>query len=126
MENIFQTATRNKIRWNYKGFISVEELWDLSLSALDGIFKSLKKEERDTDEESLLGQNKINQELQLENEIIKYIVAQKQAEILTRETANSKKEEKQFLMKLYEQKTLEEMKSMSKEDIAKLLSELDD
>lgn len=39
--NMFDVATRNKLRFPYEGQISVEDMWDLSLSALDSVFKTL-------------------------------------------------------------------------------------
>ena len=35
VENIFEYAVRNKVRFPFKGMISVEDLWDLSLTNLD-------------------------------------------------------------------------------------------
>lgn len=43
VENIFEFATRNKVRFSFKGLISVEDLWDLSLTNLDSIYKELNK-----------------------------------------------------------------------------------
>ena len=41
MENKFEIAIRNKYRFPYKGMITIEDLWDLSVTQLDGIFKTL-------------------------------------------------------------------------------------
>ena len=43
---MFEVAVRNKFRFPFKGVISVEDLWDLSVQQLDGIFKTLKSQER--------------------------------------------------------------------------------
>ena len=42
--NIFERAVREKTRFNYKGLISVEDLWDLSLEKLDAIWCELEAE----------------------------------------------------------------------------------
>ena len=39
--NIFEYAVRNKIRFPFKGMISSEDLWDLTLENLDSIYKTL-------------------------------------------------------------------------------------
>ncbi|WP_243033922.1 hypothetical protein [Clostridium sp. AF50-3] len=47
-------AARCKYRFPYRGNISVEDLWDLPVKALDGIFKTLNAEVKQSQEESLL------------------------------------------------------------------------
>ena len=48
---LFETATRNKMRFPFRGMISVEDLWDLKLQDLDSVFKLLNKEKKQSDEE---------------------------------------------------------------------------
>ena len=52
--NIFEVATRRKYRFPYKGNISVEDIWDLPVTALDSIFKALNVKAKQAQEESLL------------------------------------------------------------------------
>ena len=54
LTNVFERAAMNKYRFPYKGQISVEDLWDLSLPGLDSVFKQLNKLKKVNEEESLL------------------------------------------------------------------------
>ena len=49
--NMFEIATRNKFRFPFKGVISTEDLWDLSVVSLDNVFKTLNSEMKKTKEE---------------------------------------------------------------------------
>ena len=51
---MFEFATRTKMRFPFKGMISVEDLWDLSVKELDSIFKTLNAQVKKSQEESLL------------------------------------------------------------------------
>ena len=55
MTNIWVECLKNKFRFEFKGLISTEDLFDLTLADLDAIYKSLKKEESDLQGDSLLG-----------------------------------------------------------------------
>ena len=53
-KNLFEIATRNRYRFTYKGVMTVEDLWDLNVEALDAIFKALNRNKKTADEDSLL------------------------------------------------------------------------
>ena len=79
-EKMFEIATRSKFRFPYKGQISVEDMCDLSLPALDSVFKALNSQMRQVKEESLLStKSKADEVLELQIEIVKYIVSVKLA-----------------------------------------------
>ena len=48
---MFEVAVRNKFRYPYKGVIATEDLWDRPVQQLDGIFKTLKSQEKKAKEE---------------------------------------------------------------------------
>ena len=78
-ENIFEYAAMHKLRFNYKGQLTTEDLYDLSLKELDSIYKTLNRENKKEEEESLLVTHTTKDTaLAVKIEIIKYIVRKKQ------------------------------------------------
>ncbi len=77
-EELFIKATRNKVRFPYRGLASVEDLWDLPVTELDKIYKMLKKQEKTANEESLLEvKTDEDEELTIQIVIVKCIVGVK-------------------------------------------------
>lgn len=126
-EKMFEIATRSKFRFPYKGQISVEDMWDLSLLALDSVFKALNSQMRQVKEESLLStKSKADEVLELQIEIVKYIVSVKLAEKEAREKAAEKSAQRQKIMEIMAKKQDESLENASMEDLQKMLSELGD
>lgn len=127
MEKMFEYATRNKVRFPFKGLISVEDLWDLTLTNLDSIYKTLNKQVKQSEEESLLNtKTTVDKELDVQIAIVKHIVAVKLAEQETREKASAKKAQKQKIMAIIASKQDEALQNSSVEDLQKMLDELGD
>lgn len=125
MNNIFEFAIRNKLRFPFKGMISTEDLWDLSLESLDSIYKTLNAQKKETQEESLLQkETKENKELTAKIEIVKYVVTTKQEEIDARKQLVAKAAEKQRIMELIDQKKNEELSGKSLEELEELLKKI--
>lgn len=123
--NLFEVATKNKMRFPYRGSISVEDLWDLSLTALDSVFKTLNAQVKQSKEESLLStKSKEDEVLENQIEIVKYIVSVKLAEKAAREDALEKKKKKQKIMQIMATKQDEALQNASMEDLQKMLNEL--
>lgn len=123
--NLFEVATKNKMRFPYRGSISVEDLWDLSLTALDSVFKTLNAQVKQSKEESLLStKSKEDEVLENQIEIVKYIVSVRLAEKAAREDALEKKEKKQKIMQIMATKQDEALRNASTEDLQKMLNEL--
>lgn len=122
---LFEIATRNKTRFPFRGMISVEDLWDLSLTNLDSVFKTLNAEAKKSEEESLLEtKSKENEELSNKIEIVKYIVNIKLEEKKTRENARKNAEMKQRLLEIKAKRQDAALENMSDEDLDKMLAEL--
>lgn len=125
--NIFEYAVRNKIRFPFKGMISVEDLWDLSLTNLDSIYKTLNKQIKQSEEESLLiTKTNVDTELEVQIAIVKHIVSVKLEEQDAREKAAAKKAQKQKIMAIIATKEDEALQNSSVDDLRKMLNELDD
>lgn len=125
--NIFEYAVRNKVRFPFKGMISVEDLWDLSLTNLDSIYKTLNKQVKQSEEESLLTtKTSVDTELEVQIAIIKYIVSVKLEEQEAREKAAAKKAQKQKIMSIIATKEDEALQNSSVDDLRKMLDELND
>ncbi len=127
VENIFEYATRNKVRFPFKGMISAEDLWDLSLPNLDSIYKTLNKQVKQSEEESLLNaKSNVDTELEVQIAIVKHIVSVKLAEQEAREKACTKREQKQKIMSIIAAKQDEALQNSSIDDLQKMLDELGD
>ena len=126
-EKIFEFATRNKVRFPFKGMISVEDLWDLSLTNLDSIYKTLNKQVKQSEEESLLSTKaSVDTELEVQIAIVKHIVSVKLAEKEATEKASAKKAQKQKIMSIIATKENEALQNSSIDDLKKMLDELGD
>ena len=127
MNNIFEFAVRNKLRFPYKGLITVEDLFDLSLTNLDSIYKTLNKQVKQSEEESLLSTKaSVDTELEVQIAIVKHIVSVKLAEKEAAERASAKKAQKQKIMSIIATKENEALQNSSIDDLKKMLDELGD
>ena len=123
---MFEIATRKKYRFPYKGQISVEDLWDLSVQNLDGIYKALKKEAKRAEEDSLLS-SKSEKDTDLENKIkiVTYIVSVKQAEVETKKAEKDRALQKQKIMEIISSKMDEELHGKSVDELKAMLASLE-
>lgn len=127
MNSIFEFATRNKLRFPYKGSISVEDLWDLSQKQLNEVYKILKKELKlVSEEESLmsLGKDDPYIELNIKIEVVKHIFNVKKVEAQQREDAVIKAEKKHRILDILAKKQDDSLNNMSEDELIKMLDEL--
>lgn len=123
--NLFEVATKEKMRFPYKGMVSVEDLWDLPLKGLDQIFKTLNAELKETaGEESLLDVSEVDDELKIKIEIVRHIVKAKQEENAKRAAASEIKARKQKLLSILSEKEEASLYEKSKEELMKMIEEL--
>lgn len=123
--NLFEVATRENYLFPFKGMINVIDLWNLSLTNLDSVFKTLNAEVKKSEEESLLNaKTKEDEELTNKIEIIKYIVNKKLAEKEAKENEKKNKEKRQRILEIKAKRQDEALENMSDEDLDKLLADL--
>lgn len=123
---MFEYAVRNKLRFPYKGMISVEDLWDLNVRELDSVFKTLNAQVKKSQEESLLAtKSKEDEVLTTQIDIVKHIVRIKQDEEAARLFAKERKEKQQKLMELINKKQDEDLNNKSIEELQAMLAELE-
>jgi ribosomal protein L29 len=122
---MFEYALRHKFRFQFKGVITVEDLWDLSIEDLDTLYKSLRKQLKNSEEESLLAKKNPDDEiLSRKIDIVKYIFETKQAEANMKLLEKARKEQRQKIMSIMAAKQDEELQGKSLEDLQKMLDSL--
>src|SRR3989337_2369182 len=117
---MFEKAARLKLRFNYRGLCSVEDLWDLPVKALDSVFKELNAESKTQKEESLLKEkSQADEILDLKIAIVRHVV-----EVLLQEKeARERHARKQKLLGIIEDKQDAELRDMPIDELKKLVDE---
>lgn len=124
-KNLFEIATRNRYRFNYKGVMTVEDLWSLRVEDLDAIFKMLNRQKKTADEDSLLATKSAeDQDLANKIDIVRYIVSVKLAEAAERVSAAEKKAQRDKIMEIVAKKKDKALEDMGIENLMKKLEEL--
>ena len=122
MEN-FKLATQQKLRFQTnKGVLTVEQLWDLSLTDLDGLAVQLQTEYEESGKKSFLVKRSVKDKTsKLKFDVVLDVLQTKSDEA---ETAKQKAEDKAYNQKieaLIEEKQEEGLKSKSVKELEKML-----
>ncbi|QVW27179.1 hypothetical protein [Escherichia phage vB_EcoM-ZQ1] len=122
---MFDKATRMKLRFeSNKGLLSVEQVWDLSLTALNEMAKGLSRQVKaaETDEEDFIGtKSNVDSELQLRFDVVKHIIGVKLKERDDSREAAERKANNQIILELIQRKKQQELESKSVEELEALL-----
>lgn len=126
MNNIWIESLQNKYRFEFKGLISVEDLFDLKLEDLNGIYISLKKNEKELQTDSLMEKegNPQIKEVETKIKIVKSIFKMKDAEIKRREQEAVNNTRKQKILSIIEDKQDQELSEKSIEELKDIYEEL--
>lgn len=127
MTNIWVECLKNKFRFEFKGLISTEDLFDLTLADLDAIYKSLKKEEKDLQGDSLLDndENPKVREVEVKIEVVKAVFDMKKAEIARAERALANKAQKDKILAIIEDKENQELSEKSIDELKEIYLNLE-
>lgn len=127
--NIFEIATRSKIRFASPRFASLatEDLFDLSLTQLDEVAKGINRQINAEKEESFLSQNKnaVRKDLELKLEIVKHVIGVKETEAAERVAAQNKAAQRQKLINALAEAEQREVQSKTPEELRAELAALD-
>lgn len=124
---MFEKAVRLKLRFSTaKGVLDTEDLWDLSLRALDAIYKDVNADLKALSEDSLLEEqtDREGDLAQLKVDIVKHVFKTKQAEQEEREKALERAEKKRRIMEIIADKQDESLRDMPLEELTKMVDEL--
>lgn len=122
---MFEKAVRQKLRFNYKGICTVEDLWDLSLEELDSVYKTLQSEKKKHSEVSLLNErNKEEDTLQLKIDVVSHIFNVLKNEKDLREVRKERKEKKQKILDIIARKQEADLENKSIDELNALVNEL--
>ena len=123
--SIFEKATRQKLRYPYRGSVSTEDLWDLSVRNLDSIFKTLNSQKKTEQEESLLSTKTTEEtELDLKISVIKHVVQVKQTEQAAAKSATENRQKKQKLLDIIARKQDESLEGKTIEELTAMVDSI--
>jgi hypothetical protein len=122
---MFEEASRKKLRFQFRGFITVEDLWDLSLDQLDEIYKVLSRKCKNNEGESLIKSKTENSTEALQMQIVKHIFQIKSEEDNKRKLRAERRVKKTRLQELLNEKQDAQFKEKSADELARLIAELD-
>ena len=127
MTDIWLEALQKGLRFEFKGLISTEDLFDLDMSSLDIIYQKLSKELREISGDSLLYNEKADEIawVQLKLDVVKHVfdIKKAEAEALRQKIANI--EEKQRIMHIINEKENAELANLSIDELKEKLNDLE-
>lgn len=120
---MFQKASRLKLRFQTsKGFLTVEDLWDLSLQNLNNLAKSLKRElKAELEEDFLEEKTEADTITKLKFDIVLEILSIKKEEAKSASEAVAIKQHNQKILGLIAKKQEADLENLSVEELEKLI-----
>jgi hypothetical protein len=131
--NNFEYATRNKLRFSsIKGFLTVEQLWDVPLRSRDGfdlnaIAKTANKALKDAVEENFVETTRTVAQTNHVRvlETVKYVIETKLAEEAAAETRATNRAEKAKLLEILAEKQDGKLSNLSEAELKRRIASLE-
>lgn len=120
---LFKLAAKEKYRFPFRGNISVEDLFDLTTSQLDVVYKELKSQVKESSDSLLKEVSTEDKELKNKIEIVKTIFEDKMTEAVQKEQALAEKQRKERIKELIAQKKDQDLADKSIEELEAMLGE---
>lgn len=118
-QNIFKYAAKKALRFPYyKGMITVEDLFNIDMTDLDFIYKSLKKQQKTSNEESLINdKTPEDKALEVKLAIVKEIFEDKKIAADKAKKAAENKAKNQKILEILAKKENEALENMTEEEL---------
>ena len=125
MADLFKLASKNKYRFYYKGYITVEDLWDLPAEELDAIYKNLRSQQKYSEDSLLSNDEESKEDILTKNkiEIIKTIVNDKIEEVKRNADNEAKRARRQHILEIMANKQDDALKEKSLEELQAMLDD---
>ncbi len=121
---MYKKAAQMQLRFQFRGLISVEDLFLLKMEQLDAIYRDLKQEQGDVSVGLMQKRTKEDEILALKLEIVEDVYNTKQEEADERKAAADRKAQKARIMEIIADKQDEDLKGKSLEDLQEMLDNL--
>jgi len=122
---MFEKSARMKLRFTYKGQVTVEDLWDLSAEELDSIYRGLRTKQKEASEESLLTPATGDKALNLKVDIVRHVFGIKLQEKETKLERSKRLLQRRRIAEILAQKQDQNLLNRSEEELRQLLSEME-
>ena len=125
--NIFERAAKEKIRFEFRGLIATEDLWDLSIGDLDVLFKEINIILKEQSGEGLIkdtSKSTISEALQLRADIVRHVFEEKQKMANDAEAKKLRQEKKKRIMEIITDKQDETLASKSVAELKEMLDDM--
>ena len=118
---------RAAIRFEYRGIITVEDLWDLSLNELDELFRSINGELKVQGGDGLIKDNTMTahtKNLQLQADLVRFVFEDKTADANAAKAAAVLKEKKKRILEIIAKKQDDALADKSIGELTVMLEDL--
>lgn len=125
--NIFTAAAKEKVRFEFRGIITVEDLWDLSMADLDELFRSINGELKTQGGDGLIKDATMTdytKNLQLQADLVRFVFEDKQADIDAAKAKAVLREKKKRILALIAKKQDDALADKSIGELTVMLEDL--